>query len=358
MRNVSDPTCRRTLAALTVLAIACAPSEAPLPSPTTAVWTDSVRLADADSFPVGRPSGLTQLPDGRFVVADFGTKQLRVFDAQGQALGAIGRRGRGPGEFIAPSAMDVLGDDQIAVLDVGTQRVSVVDLHSGEVGRSARVLGQGLDLRAAHGVVYVAVPSALHDRSFASWDLASDTTVPRGAMPAVYAQHPRLRRNLGLSVLAATADGLWVGLLGTNAVSFHPRASLDAPSRSVEIPRRVRRGVPLDRPEWLQREMSYEEELQSVSVLTALAALGDGRVAALHQDLTLEATSASLTAYLTLVDPASGQGCIDVELSVRSDDLPVLRFIGERLFALRVLPDGDSVATWIHSLDLTALRCG
>ncbi len=351
----------RTPSALAALALivpaSCAAPDAPVAPLTRAVWRDSVRLVDSDSFPIQTPSGLTRLADGRFVVADFGAKQLRIFDAGGRALRSIGRRGRGPGEFVAPSALDVLGAEEIVVLDVGTQRVSVVDVQGGTVGRSARLLGQGLDLRVAHGVVHVAIPSALHNRAFATWDMVADTTVARGVMPALYDAYPRLRRNLGLSVLASGRDGLWVGLLGSNSVALHPREAVDAPVRTVELPRRVRRGVPVDRPEWLQREMAYEEELQSVSVLTALAELRDGRIAAVHQDITLGAQSASSVAYLTILDPASGAGCIDLLLPLRAEEMPVLRFIDDRLYAARVMPDGDDVATWVHSLDVAALPC-
>jgi len=341
--------------AATLTACGDPPSDtAPL---TVAVWSDSVRLDDRDSSAIGTPSGLTRMADGRFVVADFGTKQLRVFAADGRSLAILGARGRGPGEFIAPSALDPVSDDVVALLDVGTMRVSAVDLTTGATVRSARLLAQGLDVRAAHSAVYVAVPSVFLNRAFASWDRLADTTVSLGVMPALYTQYPRLKRNLGLSVLAPSADGLWVGVLGSNAVAFHPLSALDTSTRSVEIPRRVRRGVPLDRPDWLQREMPYEEEVQSVSLLTSLAVLSDGRIAAVHQDLTIEATSVSLQAFLSVVDPTSGQGCIDLAIPVVSDEMPVLRLIGDRLYALRLRTAGDDVSAWVYSVDLARLRC-
>jgi hypothetical protein len=107
----------------------------------------------------------------------------------------------------------------------------------------------------------------------------------------------------------------------------------------------------------LQREMAYEEEVQSVSLLTSLAVLSDGRIAAVHQDLTIEATSVSLQAFLSVVDPTSGQGCIDLAIPVVSDEMPVLRLIGDRLYALRLRNAGDDVSAWVHSVDLARLRC-
>lgn len=43
--------------------------------------------------------GVVRLPDGRIVVADGGSSQLRFFDAAGKFLHSAGRDGQGPGEF-------------------------------------------------------------------------------------------------------------------------------------------------------------------------------------------------------------------------------------------------------------------
>jgi hypothetical protein len=46
-----------------------------------------------------RVSGATRLSDGRIVVANAGSSQLRFYDGSGNHLVDIGRQGRGPGEF-------------------------------------------------------------------------------------------------------------------------------------------------------------------------------------------------------------------------------------------------------------------
>src|SRR5688572_26968412 len=48
---------------------------------------------------LGRIAGVTRLTDGRIVVADQSTLQLKFFDASGRHLQSVGGNGQGPGEF-------------------------------------------------------------------------------------------------------------------------------------------------------------------------------------------------------------------------------------------------------------------
>ncbi|WP_419167819.1 hypothetical protein [Candidatus Palauibacter sp.] len=83
-----------------------------------------------------------KLPDGRIVVANAGSGELRVFDASGTHLASWGGRGEGPGEFgdfAAPWNVGPWPGDSIAASDLYARRVSVFDAH-GAHGRTI-VLG-------------------------------------------------------------------------------------------------------------------------------------------------------------------------------------------------------------------------
>jgi hypothetical protein len=54
---------------------------------------------------------------GEIVVTDYSSTAPRVYDAQGNWLRTLGRRGRGPGEFERPATVFVLGDSVLAVSD-------------------------------------------------------------------------------------------------------------------------------------------------------------------------------------------------------------------------------------------------
>ena len=76
------------------------------------------------------------LPDGRIVVANAGSGELRVFDASGTHLASWGGRGEGPGEFgdLEPSEVDLWPGDSIAALETG--RISIFDAN-GVHGRTS-----------------------------------------------------------------------------------------------------------------------------------------------------------------------------------------------------------------------------
>jgi hypothetical protein len=64
-----------------------------------------------------RVMGLVRLSDGRWVVADMGSSQLRYYDANGHHLLSVGRNGEGPGEFRQLMAVFLLRGDTIAADD-------------------------------------------------------------------------------------------------------------------------------------------------------------------------------------------------------------------------------------------------
>jgi hypothetical protein len=82
-----------------------------------------------------------RLPDGRIVVGNNGTMELRFYDAQGRFLLATGAEGEGPEEFRSIYRIWQLGQDSLAVVDLQLHRISVFDLN-GEFARTYR-LGEG-----------------------------------------------------------------------------------------------------------------------------------------------------------------------------------------------------------------------
>jgi hypothetical protein len=70
-----------------------------------------------------KPEALEVTPTG-VVLFDFGTSQLRAFAGSGSEIFAVGRKGAGPGEFVAPTDVSVSRDGRIFVLDAGAGRIS------------------------------------------------------------------------------------------------------------------------------------------------------------------------------------------------------------------------------------------
>ena len=63
-----------------------------------------------------RVADATVLSDGRIVVANSGTREIRTFSTAGAHLATVGREGDGPGEYRGFSNLDRLGGDTLGVI--------------------------------------------------------------------------------------------------------------------------------------------------------------------------------------------------------------------------------------------------
>jgi len=116
---------------------------------TRPLWsaTEALRLAGTPSLVIGtrpeppyelsRVAGAVQLSDGRIVIADGGSLELRFFDSTGTFIRSVGRRGEAPGEFSAMESLARLPGDTLAVVS----RFTSISFFSGQ---GAFVHRQGL----------------------------------------------------------------------------------------------------------------------------------------------------------------------------------------------------------------------
>lgn len=108
-----------------------------------AIWTLSpdpmleIGVVQGDSnYELDRAVSSLRLADGRIVVSNGGSNELRFFDANGRFLKNVGGHGGGPGEFAWLSRIYRHGRDSIAALDFGPNRLTVFDTE-GNFGRQA-----------------------------------------------------------------------------------------------------------------------------------------------------------------------------------------------------------------------------
>lgn len=98
-------------------------------------------------------AGVVRLSDGRIVVGDGGSGELRYFDDQGNLLGKSGGAGDGPGEFRRLSFVGRLAGDSILTGDAAIGRFQVFDPQ----GRYARGMSTTEVGRGVWGVSAVGV---------------------------------------------------------------------------------------------------------------------------------------------------------------------------------------------------------
>jgi hypothetical protein len=76
-----------------------------------------------DEYVFSRIGGIDVDDDGDVYAIDSSSAHVRVFDASGQYLWTIGRKGQGPGEFQMPGFVQVTSQGEIAVYDFQAQRL-------------------------------------------------------------------------------------------------------------------------------------------------------------------------------------------------------------------------------------------
>jgi DNA-binding beta-propeller fold protein YncE len=165
---------------------ACRPPETP-----TLVRTGELH------FPGGQwePDGLAFASDGRVFVADISfASAVEVFDAAGVYAGALGGPGKGPGRLMVPTGVAVGPGDAVYVAEFGTRRVSVFAangffLRTMGAGALRSPLGVAVDRR---GTVYVADAGA-----------GGVVVFPRGTEnPAVWGKEKGVSAALDVTVAA------------------------------------------------------------------------------------------------------------------------------------------------------------
>jgi 6-bladed beta-propeller protein len=100
-------------------------------SPTVSIGT----LDGEEAYQLYRVSDALRLSDGRVVVVNRGSNELRVFDATGTHVDSWGAEGEGPGEFTGLIEARVWPGDSLLAYDFTQRRLSVFDL-DGKLGRT------------------------------------------------------------------------------------------------------------------------------------------------------------------------------------------------------------------------------
>jgi hypothetical protein len=85
---------------------------------------DSIVLEQRPDAPIVRVSGLARREDGILALADVSEGNVKLFGPDGRLRRIIGRKGRGPGEFISPRHPAFARDGRLLVVDGQLGRLS------------------------------------------------------------------------------------------------------------------------------------------------------------------------------------------------------------------------------------------
>jgi len=183
-----------------------------------------------------RVAGGVLLDDGRIVVSNSSSQEIRVYGADGTHLHSFGTAGAGPGEFENPRLLGGLGADSLVVQDVAHRRVSILHVDDGFArsfptpeGAGGFPIGQGIfadGTQAYGGGLYFSsdaggFPEGVFqsDALYASVDLEGNSVTEFGSWPSsemygVVSDNGFMARSLpfgkGTSI-AVGRDRLWIG---------------------------------------------------------------------------------------------------------------------------------------------------
>ncbi|MCG2588200.1 6-bladed beta-propeller [Rhodohalobacter sulfatireducens] len=119
------------LAVLLFVFVSCSKSDTHQPidrTPTIDISIDLIIGAEDQplDYQLGRPIAVRTDEEGNIYIADRASKQIKVFDEEGNHLKNLGGRGRGPGEFQDIELMEITPDGDLVVMDRGLLKYKVI----------------------------------------------------------------------------------------------------------------------------------------------------------------------------------------------------------------------------------------
>lgn len=234
----------------------------------------SVDSGEADQL--FRVLDATRLADGRIVIANAGSNELRVFNADGSHAGTWGGRGEGPGEFtsFSPTAVARWPGDSIAAPNPWGTRLSLFDRdgnHGRDVPLDASLLNV-VDLLPG-GKIFASGSGGIHQemrgssglvRSRADWAvLASDGTLhaslgvfPGSEFWAVFGEDGTIAGGRPHPFGRGTLGAVWGDLIAIGVQDSYEIKAFAADGTLVRI---VRRAGDLEQPSRADQDAYFAE---------------------------------------------------------------------------------------------------
>lgn len=306
-------------------------ASSPAQPDTLPIALPPVDLHASDSVFVSEPSALTVFRD-HYLVADAGSSSILVFRRDGGLERRVGRRGKGPGEFIAPAAMIQADDSTLAVVDAALQRITLFGPDFSPRG-TLPAPGPAMSVAAANDAFLLGAQEIVSRTSVARVRRADSTVERMGTLPRALVDHAQLAASYPFSMVTATPRGVVVGFMGSDWI--HRLNASGAPVDSVRPTSRLRRGVPADLVQRLEKSTAPANEAASTSLLAALAPLSGGGVGMIHVDYVIDGPSVSGKAYFSSLTDDLKDDCRDIVIPLAKDTRPMFAFHGDTLFVVQ-----------------------
>lgn len=333
---------------LTVLVLAI-PSRLGAQSPRLADSVYTVQLVESDTLYIGQPGGLVAPRSGDFYVGDRFASRVIRYAADGHPVSVLGRKGYGPGEFIAPQPL-LVRDTLLFVADNQQLRLQVIHAQSGAPKSNHLYSGVLYSAASTEMETWLALNDRPNRTSVARFDPGERLSGNLVAWPDVYARSVRLAAIYDAVYLDAWSDSLVVAYQGTDDLLF---VAGDEEVGRVTVPARRRRGAAPGLASRLDTG-PVAAAFSRLSAVFGVKRLTGGEVAVVHFDQTLMDdgfVNVVVDVFLSIVSADRTVVCSDHLVTSTRYTQPAIAFRGDSLFVLTQKVD-DAAAT----TSLTAYR--
>lgn len=310
-------------------------------------------LEESDTLYIGGLGKFAVAEDGRIAVIDRFPRHVVVYTPEGRPTQVIGRLGRGPGEFVAPAAVEWVGDSLLAVGEFSMKRLLLFQADSGEFLWDLPLGGYVNALQYAGKKLWLANYSL--DRFTGASVVDLQTASIRHLLEIPY------RRGSQMSVQESSLMLLHRGTGLLAAFSGRPRLLLtDLEGRvmdSVLVPVRHRRGMPSDY-EAIVEEGDQVRSISAASFLMRGSVMENGSVLLVHYDQDWVEKAFRAKIYASILNPGLDSACVDAEIPASGEVRAEVYARGDTLLVLdQQSGDGPRLTTTISKYLVRTDNC-
>jgi hypothetical protein len=348
---------RTALVAAFALLSAGGESSAQQTPPAGLSLVSRVPVVETDSVFLSRPTEIAVGPDGHVYVTEGNEARILDIAPNGRIARAFGRKGQGPGEFMSPSTLAVLGDSQLVVHDRVQRRLTTIDLKTWKyLGSLPSQQAWPPFIRAVGSSLYVGAFDLESRTSVATVGPAGEMQQRQGSYPEIGAKHPMLIEGAFYrSVFAMTTGEVYA--MYEVSPSIHRWKRGTKVGTEIPFPKVRRRGLdPSIFQPMLQDPGNNEKMLKLMydrSVPVTLEFVAAGVLAAVTMDYSMQGQTQDVAFHVTVLDLVRNRACVDLpvplvrqSMSMR-DGIPRVTMRNDLLVVLEqgVNAQGESAPT-------------